>query len=111
MSFSIWAEVENGVWTGQEPAFESPINQGTHCAKGAAMREISLGERRPNYQMKKVAGKWVRIPWDQAIEVISRKLLAIREEHGRDNAYWLGSAKFPNEQSYLFRKTASATGR
>ncbi len=54
---SIWAEVENGVWVGQEPAFESPINQGTHCAKGAAMREISLGERRLKYPMKKRRGR------------------------------------------------------
>ena len=27
---SIWAEVENGVWIGQEPVFESPVNMGTH---------------------------------------------------------------------------------
>src|SRR3546814_7574830 len=43
---SIWAEVQNGVWTGQEPVFESPVNMGTHCAKGAATRELVLGERR-----------------------------------------------------------------
>ena len=61
---SIWAEIENGAWIGQEPAFESPINQGTHCAKGAAMREISLGERRLKYPMKRVGGEWTRISWD-----------------------------------------------
>ncbi|NNE62476.1 MAG: twin-arginine translocation signal domain-containing protein, partial [Gammaproteobacteria bacterium] len=32
----IVAEVQNGVWTGQEPDFDSPINLGAHCAKGAA---------------------------------------------------------------------------
>src|SRR5262245_51163904 len=43
---SIWAEVRNGVWVGQEPVFESPINLGTHCAKGAATRELGHGDRR-----------------------------------------------------------------
>ena len=30
------AVVENGVWVRQEPVFDSPINLGAHCAKGAA---------------------------------------------------------------------------
>jgi formate dehydrogenase major subunit len=33
---SVIAEVQNGVWVGQEPAWDSPINRGTHCAKGAS---------------------------------------------------------------------------
>ncbi|KAF0676033.1 formate dehydrogenase subunit alpha [Profundibacterium mesophilum] len=107
---SMWAEVENGVWTGQEPAFESPINQGTHCAKGAAMREVALGERRLKYPMKKVDGQWQRISWDQALTEVSQKLLAIREKYGPDSAYWLGSAKYSNEQSYIFRKFAAYWG-
>ena len=32
------AVVENGVWVRQEPVFDSPINLGAHCAKGAALR-------------------------------------------------------------------------
>ena len=107
---SLWAEVENGVWVGQEPAFESPVNQGTHCAKGAAMREVALGERRLKYPMKKVAGEWQRISWDQAISEISEKMLQIREKYGPDSVYWLGSAKYSNEQAYLFRKFAAYWG-
>src|SRR3546814_1656295 len=76
---SIWAEVQNGVWTGQEPVFESPVNMGTHCAKGAATRELVLGERRLKYPMKLVDGKYQRIGWDQAIDEIGDKLRS--EEH------------------------------
>jgi formate dehydrogenase major subunit len=36
---AIDAVVENGVWVRQEPVFDSPINLGAHCAKGAAVRE------------------------------------------------------------------------
>ena len=42
---TVTAEVQNGVWVGQEPTWESPINRGTHCAKGAAVRELVGGER------------------------------------------------------------------
>src|SRR3712207_8795446 len=31
---TVTAEVQNGVWVGQEPSWGSPINRGTHCAKG-----------------------------------------------------------------------------
>ena len=40
---TVIAEVQNGVWVGQEPGWESPINQGTHCAKGASVRELTKG--------------------------------------------------------------------
>ena len=36
---TVIAEVANGVWIGQEPGWDSPINRGSHCAKGAAVRE------------------------------------------------------------------------
>ncbi len=107
---SIWAEVQNGVWIGQEPVFESPINMGTHCAKGAATRELGLGERRLKYPVKLVGGRWQRLSWDQAINEIGDKLLEIREKAGPDAVYWLGSAKFSNEQAYLMRKFAALWG-
>ena len=104
------AEVQDGVWVGQEPGWESPINQGTHCAKGASVREQSQGERRVKYPLKLVGGKWQRISWDQAIDEIGDEMMAIRRESGPDSVYLLGSAKFSNEASYLFRKFAAFWG-
>ena len=46
---TVTAEVQNGVWVGQEPSWDSPINRGTHCAKGAAIRETVGGDRRLKY--------------------------------------------------------------
>jgi formate dehydrogenase major subunit len=101
---SVIAEVQNGVWTGQEPGWDSPINLGAHCAKGSSVRETASGERRLKYPMKLVGGKWVRMSWDDAIDEIGDKVLDIREKSGPDSVYWLGSAKHSNEQAYLFRK-------
>jgi formate dehydrogenase major subunit len=107
---TVMAEVENGVWVGQEPGWNSPINRGSHCAKGAATREVAHGDRRLRYPMKLVGGQWQRISWDTAINEIGDKLLAIREKSGPDSVYWLGSAKFTNEASYLNRKFAAFWG-
>ncbi|MCG6867877.1 MAG: formate dehydrogenase subunit alpha [Gammaproteobacteria bacterium] len=106
----IVAEVQNGVWTGQEPAFDHPFNHGAHCAKGAAVREHGHGDRRLRYPTKLVNGKWTRITWEQAIDEVGGRLLKIREVSGPDSVYWLGSAKHNNEQAYLFRKFAAMWG-
>ena len=106
----IIAEVKHGVWTGQEPAFDHPFNLGAHCAKGAAVREHGHGERRLKYPTKLVNGKWQKVSWDEAISEIGDKLMSIREASGPDSVYWLGSAKFSNEQAYLYRKFAAMWG-
>jgi formate dehydrogenase major subunit len=106
----IVAEVQNGVWIGQEPAFDHPFNLGAHCAKGASVREHGHGERRLKYPMQQIGGQWQRITWEQAIDEIGAKLLAIREASGPDSVYWLGSSKHSNEQAYLFRKFAALWG-
>jgi formate dehydrogenase major subunit len=98
------AEVQNGVWVGQEPDFDSPLNLGAHCAKGAAVREHGHGERRVKYPMKLVDGKWKRISWDDAVNEIGDQLLKIREESGPDALFLAGSSKASNEGAYLQRK-------
>jgi formate dehydrogenase major subunit len=107
---SVIAEVTNGVWTGQEPDFDSPINRGSHCCKGAAVRDDVVGDRRLRYPMKLVDGQWTRVSWDQAVNEISDKLLEIRAKSGPESVYWLGSAKFTNEAAYLFRKLTAFWG-
>jgi formate dehydrogenase major subunit len=103
-------EVQNGVWVGQEPGWDSPISRGSHCAKGAATRELVHGDRRLKYPLKLVDGKWTRISWETAINEIGDKLLEIREKSGPEAVYWLGSAKFTNEAAYLNRKLAAFWG-
>ncbi|MEZ5646705.1 MAG: formate dehydrogenase subunit alpha [Burkholderiaceae bacterium] len=104
------AVVENGVWTRQEPVFDSPINLGAHCAKGASLREHGHGEYRLRYPMKLVKGKYQRITWDEAYAGIVARMNALREASGPDSVYFVGSSKHNNEQSYLLRKFVSFWG-
>ncbi|WP_431303832.1 formate dehydrogenase subunit alpha [Sediminicoccus sp. BL-A-41-H5] len=107
---TVVAEVQNGVWVGQEPAWESPINRGTHCAKGASVRELVHGDRRIKFPMKLVGGRWQRMSWDAAMSEIGEKMMDIRQKSGPDSVFLLGSAKFSNEGAYLYRKFAAFWG-
>src|SRR5262245_14047599 len=104
------AVVENGVWVRQEPVFDSPINLGAHCAKGAALREHGSGEYRLKPPMKLIDGKYQRISWDQALNEVSAKMLELRKQSGVDSIFLVGSSKHNNEQSYLLRKWVSLWG-
>jgi len=107
---TVTAEVQSGVWIGQEPSWDSPINRGSHCSKGASVRELVHSDRRLRYPMKIVDGTWTRVSWSQAIDEIGKTLNTIREKSGPESVYWLGSTKFSNESSYLFRKFAAFWG-
>ena len=109
---SIDAVVQNGVWVRQEPVFDSPLNLGAHCAKGAAIREhgIAHDSHRLKYPMKLSGGKWQKISWDQAYDEISKKMLDIRKESGPDALFVVGSSKHNNEQAELLCKWARLWG-
>lgn len=92
---SVIAKVANGVWIGQEPDYDSPINRGSHCCKGAAVRDDVLNERRLRYPVKLVNGQWTRISWETAIDEIGDKLLDIRQKAGPDSVYWLAPPSSP----------------
>ena len=101
---SIDAVVQDGVWIRQEPVFDSPLNLGAHCAKGASVREHGMHEHshRLKSPMKLVDGKWQKMSWADAIKEVGDRLLAIRndkEKGGPDAVFWIGSSKHSNEQS------------
>src|SRR5260221_1517662 len=106
------AVVQNGVCVGQEPVFDSPVNLGSHYAKWAPVREhgITHDSRRLKYPMKLVNGKYQRVSWDEALDGITAKMMAIRKESGPAAAYFVGSSKHGNEQAFLLRKFVSLWG-
>src|SRR5919201_2024542 len=109
---AIDAVTDNGVWVRQEPVFDSPLNLGAHCAKGASVREhgVTQDSHRLKYPMKLTGGKWQKLTWDQAYDEISQKLLAIRKESGPDALFIVGSSKHNNEQAELLCKWARLWG-
>ena len=106
------AVVENGVWVRQEPVFDSPINLGAHCAKGAALREHGHGEYRLQYADE--AGRR-QVPEASAGTRRSTRSApedarAPHRQSGPDSIFIVGSCKHNNEQAYLLRKWVSLWG-
>lgn len=65
---------------------ESPLNKGKICPKGAASIEHLYNPTRLKYPLKRSGprggGKWQRISWNEAYEVIIKNILKIRDNYG-----------------------------
>jgi len=46
--------------------------------------------------------------WNEALDLVARRLLEIKEKHGPDSLAFLSSAKCTNEENYLMQKLARA---
>ena len=71
----------------KKPVFDSPINLGAHCAKGAALREHGHGEYRLRYPMKLVNGKYERISWDTALDRNQRQDVGAAQSQRSQTAF------------------------
>jgi thiosulfate reductase/polysulfide reductase chain A len=65
---------------------EEAANQGGRCGKGMAGVELVTDPDRLKYPLKRIGkrgeGKFERISWDEALDIISNKLMQIREKYG-----------------------------
>ncbi|MCZ6548415.1 MAG: molybdopterin-dependent oxidoreductase, partial [Deltaproteobacteria bacterium] len=81
------ATVENGRVTRLDPDFDHP-NGGVICIKGKAAPDLVYHPDRLDYPMRRTRPKgdpnpgWQRIGWDEALDAIAERLLAIRERYG-----------------------------
>jgi formate dehydrogenase len=78
------ATVEDGRVTKLRPDPDHVVSRGYSCPKGLAAHEVTHDPDRILHPMKRTAGGWERISWEQAIAEIAGKLNAIRAAHGPD---------------------------
>src|SRR5674536_11993 len=78
--------VRDGVLLKVEGDRESPLNHGRLCPIGTVTTDLVYHKDRLKYPLrrkgKRQSGEWERISWDDALDEISRRLLAIREQYG-----------------------------
>jgi anaerobic selenocysteine-containing dehydrogenase len=78
--------VRDGLLVKVEGDRESPLNHGRLCPIGTVTLDLVYHPDRLKYPLRRVgargSGKWERISWDQALDEISERLLAIRENFG-----------------------------
>ena len=102
--------VEDGVAVGLEYMPDHPTSQGALCPKGNASLDIVYHRERLLHPMRKVAGGFEPIDWDEALTLVASNLGRIRDEAGPDALAFLASAKCTNEENYLFQKLARMLG-
>lgn len=82
---SIKTYVRDGVIQYVEGAPESTFTRGGLCVKGYAYTRRPYSPDRVKYPMiqdKRGSGNWKRISWDEAMDIIARKLIEINEKDG-----------------------------
>jgi anaerobic selenocysteine-containing dehydrogenase len=78
--------VENNRAIKIEPDPEAPLSKGRMCPKGLAAIDLLYDPNRLQYPMKRTGergqGKWKRILWDEAYEIIIENIQRIKSESG-----------------------------
>jgi len=85
---------------------ESPINHGRLCAKAHAAPQWVYSPERLKYPLRRIGkkgeGKFERISWDAALELIASKLKAQKEKYGPESLAILSPAR-RSYSEYLYR--------
>lgn len=78
--------VRDGVLVKVEGDPDSPLNRGRLCPIGSVTTDLVYHPDRLKYPMRRLgergSGRWQRISWDEALDEISEKVLAIRDRFG-----------------------------
>jgi anaerobic selenocysteine-containing dehydrogenase len=85
----VLAHIKDGKLVKIEGDPDHPMNQGRLCARALAMTQYVDHPDRLRYPVKRAGkrgeGKWLRITWAEAFDLIEEKMKTIREEHGPES--------------------------
>jgi anaerobic selenocysteine-containing dehydrogenase len=102
----VLVHVKDGVITKVEGNPDFPTNYGAICSKGLAVPQLVYHPDRVKYPLKRAGakgeGKWQRISWDEALDIIAEKYKAIVKEYGPE-AIVLGYGTGRNYEGFLYR--------
>lgn len=104
--------VKNGKLIRVEGMKESPVNKGKLCPKAYASMQWLYSPQRLKYPLKRVGekgeNKFARITWDEAIDIISGKLMEQKENYGPESLAILS----PQHRTYkdYFKRFLTAHG-
>ena len=89
----VLAHVRNGRVVKLEGNPEYPMTTGSMCAKGLSGINALYHPNRNKYPMIRVGergeNKWKRISWQEAIDIIAKKLMETRAKYGRRSSFLL----------------------
>jgi predicted molibdopterin-dependent oxidoreductase YjgC len=83
-------------------------NYGSLCVKGRFGFDFIASEDRLKTPLIRKDGELREASWDEALELLARRLTEVRDTHGADSIGVLTSARMTNEDNYLAMKLARA---
>jgi formate dehydrogenase major subunit len=78
------------------------------CVKGKFGWDYVNSPDRLTKPLIKEGEKFREAPWDEALELVAKKLSEIKQEHGPDALAFIASSKCTNEEAFLMQKLARA---
>ena len=106
MGCGIYCYVKNGKLVRIEGMAESPRNRGKLCPRAFASMQWLYSPQRLRHPLKRVGekgeGKFERITWDEAIDIVARKLLEQKARYGPESLAILSPAR-RSYSDYLYR--------
>ena len=93
--------------------FDNLVNHGNLCVKGRFGFDFTHAPDRLTRPMvrgnrQQPFGPATHTTWDEALDLVAKRLRKVRDEHGPDSIAFLTSAKCTNEENYLLQKLARA---
>lgn len=87
---------------------EGPANNISTCVKGKFGWDFVNSPDRLTKPLIREGGSFRESTWDEALDLIARRLAGIKAQHGPDALGFISSSKCTNEESYLMQKLARA---
>ncbi len=106
----LYLVVDKARAVGVEYMADHPTCEGALCPKGNAVLEVLNHEERLRYPMKKAGDGFVRISWDEALDLVAQGLARNIKRHGPKSLGFLASSRCNNEENYLMQKMARLLG-
>ncbi len=106
----MYLAVEKGIATGIEYMTDHPACEGALCPKGNAVLEVLNHEERLKYPLKRVGEDFVRISWEEALDLVACGLSRNIKKHGPKSLGFLASSRCNNEENYLMQKLSRLLG-
>ncbi len=103
-SFEMWTRDRHILKV--QPVPEAPANGISTCIKGRFAWDFVNSEKRLTTPLIRENDRFRKATWDEALDLVARRLMEIRDTHGPRSIGFIASSKASNEESYLTQKIA-----
>ena len=104
----IWLHIKEGKIIKVTGVENGVPNRGRLCVKGRFGFEFVHSGERLTRPLIKENGSFRETSWDEALDLVARRFMEIKKEHGGDSLAGLSSARVTNEENYLMQKLVRA---